>query len=96
MFGLVEMHTGIYRSASMPDAADLRQRADLYRRIANVPAASAHRADSVLLVRADELEHRAKEVEGRDLKRACATSTRQSQIDCPYRHRCSSLTIPLK
>jgi hypothetical protein len=49
----------------MPEAADLRQRADFYRRLAKTPTASAHHEDGVLLIRAEELEREADELEGR-------------------------------
>jgi hypothetical protein len=61
------MDARIYRSALMPEAADLRQRADFYRRLANAPTAtaSAHREDGVLLMLAAELAREADELEGR-------------------------------
>jgi hypothetical protein len=49
--------------SSMPKIFDLRQRADLYRRLANVPTAGGHRADRILLTMADQLEQDAAELE---------------------------------
>ena len=67
------MDARIYRSALMPEATDLRQRADFYRRLADVPTATAHRADGVLLMLAARLEREADELEGRAREAAAVT-----------------------
>jgi hypothetical protein len=47
----------------MPQRAELRQKAKLYRRLASVPTTGGHDEDRVLLAIADELERKAAELE---------------------------------
>jgi hypothetical protein len=61
----------------MPEAVDLRQRANFYRRLANTATASAHREDGVLLMLAAEIAREADELEGR------ATEARRTHVALP-------------
>jgi hypothetical protein len=49
----------------MSRIAELRQRADLCRRVARVPTKGGHHEDRVLLIIADQLEREAAELEAR-------------------------------
>jgi hypothetical protein len=50
----------------VPKAAQLREKADLYRRIAGIPTEGGRREDRVLLLVADDLERQAAALEARD------------------------------
>jgi hypothetical protein len=54
----------------MPKATHLRQQAELYRRIANIPTDGGRREDRVLLTIADRLERQAAALERRDVQAA--------------------------
>jgi hypothetical protein len=47
----------------MNRAADLRRKANLYKRLAKVPTSGGHRSDRLLLTLADELDREAEELE---------------------------------
>lgn len=59
----------------MPERVVLRQKAQLYRRLASIPTTGGHDEDRVLLAIADDLDHKAKML---DAIRGAATQPMQS------------------
>jgi hypothetical protein len=49
----------------MPQRAELRRKAELYRRLASIPTTGGHDEDRVLLAVADDLERKAEALEQR-------------------------------
>jgi hypothetical protein len=57
----------------MPERARLRQKAELYRRLASVPTTGGHDEDRVLLAIADDLEHKAATLDAQAMQQGHVT-----------------------
>jgi hypothetical protein len=58
----------------MPERARLRNKAELYRRLASVPTNGGHDEDRVLLAMAYELEHEAAKLDAQAMQQRRVTS----------------------